>query len=224
MRLYTYPASPGCRPIAMFIADHGIEVEQQVVDLMAGEQYQPAFAAINPNNAVPVLEDGSFRLVESSAILKYLADVVDSPTYPKPLQARARVNSAMDWVNTGFYRAFGFSLCYPQVLPQLKWPDTTAQSLALSAGQAGSRKLLCVMNDNMLDAGDSWLCGDSLSIADYFASGVVSLGELTGCDFSAWPNVQRWYERMQDLPNWQSANASLYAWANFTKGQDYVRV
>ena len=62
MKLYTYPASPGCRPIAMFIADHGIEVEQQVVDLMAGEQYQPAFAAINPNNAVPVLEDGSFRL------------------------------------------------------------------------------------------------------------------------------------------------------------------
>ena len=43
----------------MFIADHGMEVEQQVVDLMAGEQYQPAFTAINPNNAVPVLEDGA---------------------------------------------------------------------------------------------------------------------------------------------------------------------
>jgi len=101
MRLYTYPGSPVCRPIAMFIADHGMEVEQRVVDLMAGEQYQPAFAAINPNNAVPVLEDGAFRLTECSAILKYLADIVDSPTYPKPWQARARVNSAMDWVNTG---------------------------------------------------------------------------------------------------------------------------
>ena len=101
MKLYTYPASPVCRPIAMFIADHGMEIEQQVIDLMTGEQNQPAFAAINPNNAVPVLEDGAFRLTECSAILKYLADVVDSPTYPKPLQARARVNSAMDWVNTG---------------------------------------------------------------------------------------------------------------------------
>jgi glutathione S-transferase len=71
MKLYTYPGSPVCRPIAMLIADHGMEVEQQVIDLTTGEQYQPAFAAINPNNAVPVLEDGAFRLTECSAILKY---------------------------------------------------------------------------------------------------------------------------------------------------------
>jgi glutathione S-transferase len=224
MKLYTYHSSPLCRPIAMFIADHGMEVEEQVVDLMAGEQHQPAFTAINPNNAIPVLEHGGFRLTECSAILKYLADVVDSPTYPKPLQARARVNSAMDWVNTGFYRAFGYNLCYPQVLPHLKWPDATAQSLALAAGQAGSRKLLGVMNDHMLGVSNPWLCGDSLSIADYLASGILSLGELTGCNFSAWSNVQRWYDRMQTLPNWQSANAPLYTWASFTKGQDYVRV
>src|SRR6516225_3736977 len=121
MKLYTYPASPICRPIAMLIADHGMEVEQRVVDLMAGEQNTPAFTAINPNNAVPVLKDGAFRLTECSAILKYLADVVGSPTYPKSLQARARVNSAMDWVNTGLYRAFGYNLCYPQVLPHMKW-------------------------------------------------------------------------------------------------------
>jgi len=46
---------------------------------MAGEQYQPAFTTINPNSAVPVLEDGTFRLTECSAILKYLADLIDSP-------------------------------------------------------------------------------------------------------------------------------------------------
>ena len=224
MRLYTYPGSPVCRPIAMFIADHGMDVEQQTVDLLAGEQYQPAYAAINPNNAVPVLEDGTFRLTESSAILKYLADLVDSATYPKPLQARARVNSAMDWVNTGFYRSFGYSLCYPQVLPHVKSPDPTAQSLTLAAGQAASRKLLGVMNDHMLGAEKVWLCGDSLTIADYFASGILSLGELIACDFSPWPNVAHWYTRMQDLPNWRSANAGLYAWADAIKGPDYVRV
>ena len=100
MLLYTYPGSPICRPIAMFIADHQMDIEQKVVDLLAGEQFEPAFTAINPNSAVPVLDDGQFRLTESSAILKYLADVVDSPAYPKPLQTRARVNSAIDWVNT----------------------------------------------------------------------------------------------------------------------------
>jgi len=224
MKLYTFPASPLCRPIAMFIADHGINVEEQIVDLMAGEQYGPDFTAINPNNAVPVLDDGAFRLTEGSAILKYLADVVGSPAYPKPLQARARVNSAMDWVNTGLYRSFGYNLCYPQLLPHVKWPDPTAQSLVLSAGQAASRKLLGVMNDHLLGGQNTWLCGTDITIADYFASGILSMGELTGCDFSPWPNVARWYKRMQALPNWRSANAALYGWADAVKGPDYVRV
>jgi glutathione S-transferase len=46
---------------------------------------------------VPVLEDGDFRLTEGSAILKYLADSIDSPAYPKGLKERARVNEMMEW-------------------------------------------------------------------------------------------------------------------------------
>jgi glutathione S-transferase len=140
------------------------------------------------------------------------------------LQARAKVNAVMDWANTGLYRAFGFNLCYPQVLPHLKWPDATTQSLIVSSGQAGSKKLLGVMNDHFLGEGQPWLCGQDLTIADYFTSGIISMGELTGCDFAAWPHIQRWYARMQALPNWQSANAALYAWAGSLQGQDFVRV
>jgi glutathione S-transferase len=224
MILFTFPGSPICRPIAMFIADHEMDVEQRVVDLLTGEHFSPAFAAINPNNAVPVLDDGSFRLTESSAILKYLADVADSPAYPKALQARARVNSAMDWVNTGLYRTFGYNFCYPQVLAHLKWPDPTTQSLVLAAGQDGARKCLGVMNDHFLGGQNQWLCGDRITIADYFASGILSLGELTGCEFADWPYIQRWYQQMQALPNWQSANAPLYAWADAVKGPEYLRV
>lgn len=221
MKLYTFPASPGCRPIAMFIADHGMTVEEVPVDLMKGEQYGPAFSAINPNNAVPVLEDGDLRLPECSAILKYLADVAGSPAYPKELKARARVNAAMDWVNTALYPAFGHSLCYPQVLPSFKLEDPGHQSVTLSKGQARSRKYLSVMNDAML-ANHPYLCGSELSIADYQASGIISLSELIGVDLSAWPNVAAWYKRMQALPHWQSANAPLYGWAQHTKGPQYV--
>jgi len=121
----------------LFIADHDLPVQQQVVDLFAGEQYQPAFAAINPNNAVPVLEDGDFCLTECSAILKYLAEVGDSPAYPKALRERARVNAAMDWVNTGLYRSFGYELCYPQVLPHVKWADAKAEALRLAGARPG---------------------------------------------------------------------------------------
>ena len=73
MKLYMHPVSTTSRPVRLFIAENGIEVEEQVVDLMTGRALQPAFAAINPNQMVPMLEDGDLRLTESSAILKYLA-------------------------------------------------------------------------------------------------------------------------------------------------------
>jgi len=51
---------------------------------------------------------------------QYLADKVRSPAYPKDLRQRAVVNAVMDWANTGFYRTFGYGLCYPQVLDGLR--------------------------------------------------------------------------------------------------------
>ena len=126
----------------LFAADENIAMEQQVVDIMTGEQYQPAFTTINPKNLVPVLEDGSFRITESSTILKYLADKVSSPAYPTDLQARARVNEAMDWLNTNFYRTFGYGLCYSQLLDAYKLPDETGQRLLVEAEKSGAERNL----------------------------------------------------------------------------------
>jgi glutathione S-transferase len=78
------------RPVRLFIAENGIEVDEQLVDLMTGEHHQQPFDSINPNRLVPVLEDGDLRLTESSAILKNLADKIDSPAYPKDLKQRPR--------------------------------------------------------------------------------------------------------------------------------------
>jgi len=57
----------------MLIADEGLAVEQQIIDIMTGEQYGEFFTKINTSSFVPVLEDGYLRLIESSAILKCLA-------------------------------------------------------------------------------------------------------------------------------------------------------
>ena len=88
MKLYYHPVSTVSRPIMMFAADNHIALDYKVVDLMTGEHMKPEYAAINPSCAVPTLEDGEFRMTESSAILKYLADKFDSPAYPKDLQKR----------------------------------------------------------------------------------------------------------------------------------------
>ncbi len=224
MKLYQHPASTTCRPIMMFIADEHLDVEQQVVDILAGEQYGDAFRAINPSSFVPVLEDGDFRLIESSAILKYLADKSGSKAYPSALQARAHVNEMMDWFNTNFYRTFGYGLVYPQILDPHKLPDETAQALLVAAGKAQAERFLGVLNDHLLGKGAPWLCGETMTIADYLASGILSLGETIGCTFGAYPNIAAWYRRLQALPNWGSTNAGLYEWVKYTQGPAYVTV
>ena len=56
-----------------------------MVDILTGAHHREPYSTMHPNRLVPLLEDGDFRLSESSAILKYLADKPDSPTYPKDL-------------------------------------------------------------------------------------------------------------------------------------------
>ena len=224
MKLYQHPVSTTCRPVMMFIADEGLDVEQQVVDILSGEQYGEAYASKNPSCIVPLLEDGDFRLIESSAILKYLAEKSDSAAYPQDLRERARVNETMDWFNTNLYRSFGYGLVYPQVLDPYKLPDESANKLQVAAGKAQTERFLAVLNDHILGNDNSWLCGDTMTLADYLASGIVSVGEVIGCTFSAYPNIVAWYDRVRALPNWQTSNAGVYEWAKYTKGPDYISV
>jgi glutathione S-transferase len=224
MKFYTFPASTVARPVAMFLADHNITVEAVVIDLMKGEQYKPEFLALNPNHAVPVLVDGDLTLCESSSILKYLADKVTSPTYPKDLKARARVNEAMDWFNTGFYQFFGYDLCYEQLLDHYKLQNADARAKVIERGRALAESKLEVLNNNMLGDGRAYICGSEMTLADYLGSGILSVGEITGCGFAKWPNVQAWLKRMKARQHWQASNGAIYGWAEAVKSQDFVTV
>ena len=141
MKLYMHPVSMTSRPVRLFIAENGIDVDEQLVDLMTGEHYQEPFARVNPNRLVPVLEDGDLRLTESSAILKYLADKIDSPAYPKDLKQRAKVNEMMDWFNTNFYREYGYGWIYPQLFPHHKRPSDEAHRATIAWGKERAQGL-----------------------------------------------------------------------------------
>lgn len=222
MKLYYHPASTTSRPVLLLAAAQGIPLEMQVVDLFTGEHYQPPFEAVNPNHLVPVLEDGDFRLTESSAILKYLADKSNSALYPKDLQARARVNERMDWANTQLCRDLAYGLVYPQLLPNHKRRSDEAQDATVRWGQERASAWLRVMNDHLL--GDSpWLAGEAMTIADLFAAAFVSLVELVGSDLAAYPKVRAWLERVKAQPAWASVNAAFDGWAASLKGQELLK-
>jgi glutathione S-transferase len=168
-----------------------------------------------------VLEDGDLRLTESSAILKYLADKIDSPAYPKDLKQRAKVNEMMDWFNTTFYRDYAYGWIYPQLFPHHRRPTEEIHQATIAWGKERSIDRLRILNDYWLGQGKPYLCGDRITIADYFGACLLTLGEIIRCDFSAYPNIQRWLAHMKRLPSWPKVNEALYGFAEAVKDQKF---
>jgi glutathione S-transferase len=205
MKLYHHPISTTSRSVLLFAADHGIPLELHTVDLFVGEHLQPPYAAINPSQAVPVLEDGTFRLTESAAILRYLAARAGSPAYPADLQKRARVDERLDWFNTGLTRDLGYGFVYPQLYPHHRRPDD-AQAPTLAWHRAQARRWLGILDESLLGPRQDFVCGPAITLADYFGAALLTLGDAVQIDYREWRNVSRWLARMKALPSWGKVN------------------
>jgi glutathione S-transferase len=149
---------------------------------------------------------------------------VNSPAYPKDLKQRAKVNEMMDWLNTQFYRDFGYGLVYPQLFPHHKRRSDEAHSGAIAWGQQGAKNWLQILNDHWIGPKNQYLCGNELTIADYFGAGLVSIGEWVGCDFAAYPNIKRWLGNMKQLKSWNEVNEVFNGFVAANKGKEFARV
>jgi glutathione S-transferase len=211
IRLYFDPASTSSRPVILFAADAGIDLDHAPINLMTADNQQPWFARLNPNKAVPVLQDGDFVLTESSAILKYLAEAHDATAYPKDPKQRARVNERMDWFATFFRHDVNYGLCYPEVLPKYRMSESAQGELAAYYRPRALARF---------DVLDAWLaetpyvCGESITLADYLGVCFATLTELIHMDLLAWPNVQRWIAAMKNRPAWDETQCAFYGWLN----------
>ena len=220
MKLYYHPASITSRPLMLYVAENDLDVELKVVDLMTGAHHEEPFINMNPNRLVPVLDDAGFILTESSAILKYLADKYDLPTYPKELKARARVNERMDWFNTQFYREYGYHLVYPQIFPHHRRADEAAQEGTISWGKERAAVAMQLLDDHII-GNYKYVCGDDLTIADFMGASMVTAGDHIRVDFSKFPNVKRWLETMRLLPTWNKTNEVHYGLADSLKDKQF---
>jgi glutathione S-transferase len=224
MKLYYHPVSTTSRPLMLFAAESGLDLDFKVVDLFAGEHLQPTYAAINPNCLVPVLEDGDFRLTESSAILKYLADKTGSPAYPTDPRKRARINEMMDWLNTGLYRELGYGFIYPQVFPHHRRATDELQAGTIAWGKEKAKGWLKILDEKLIGPKNGYLCGSEITIADYFGASILTLGELIRCNYSAYPNIQRWLGIMKALPSWPKVNKPFYDWVGSVKNAPFEAI
>jgi glutathione S-transferase len=224
MKVYYHPVSTTSRPIMLFAAESGASIDFQVVDLFKGEHLEEAYAAINPNKLVPVLEDGDFRLTESSSILKYIADKIGSPAYPKDLRQRAKVNEMMDWLNSNLYRDWAYGLIYPQIFPHHKRPNEALQAGTIAWAKDRSKGWLTILDRDLIGPKRKYLCGDAITIADYFGAPMITLGEVVRCDFSPYPNVSRWLGNMKALKSWNKVNEVFYGVVGSVKDQPFEAI
>ena len=220
IKLYMHPVSTASRPVRLFIAEKKIPVTEVVVDLLKGEHYGDEYTAINPSRMVPAIEDGDLHLTESSAILKYLASKIEAPEYPRDLKKRAKVDEAMDWFNSQFYRDFGYGLLYPQIFPHHKRPTDEFHAGVIAWGKEKAKVWFGILDKHIVGS-KPYGCGEQITIADYFGACIVTAGEIIGCSYEEFANVRRWVGNVKKLPGWAKNNEVMDGFAASLKGKPF---
>jgi len=206
MKIYSFDGSPTSRIILLFCAEERIEFEKIDINLLAGAHVSESYKSINPCALVPVLEDGDFRLTESSTILKYLADKFESKAYPREPKARAKIHELMDWLNTSLYRVLGYNFIYPQLYAHHRREPEEVNQGTIRWGRERTEQYLQLLDRHWL-GNKRFLSGNELTLADYFGAPIVGQLDLIGANLAPFENVSRWMAEMRRLPSWDEVHA-----------------
>jgi glutathione S-transferase len=199
MRLYHHPASSNGRRVMLAAIHMGTQLELTEVNLMNQEDRR-RLVALNPNNKVPVLQDGEFTLWESCAIMQYLADRTHGQKlYPDNILVRADINRWMLWTCQHFSPALGI-IVYENIWKGLTGnggPDQ--QEIDRASRQVA--QFAAVLEQHL--AGRDWLVGDQLSLADFAVAASLMYTEQAKLPVTQYPKLMAWYGRIQQLDAWK---------------------
>jgi len=190
--LYT-AATPNGHKISIALEEMELEYRVHALDLMAAEQKQPEFTAVNPNGRIPAIIDtnnDNFSIFESGAILLYLAEKTGKflPTDPKKRsQVIQWLMFQMGGVGPMMGQANVFYRYFPETIPS-----------AIERYQHEGRRLFEVM-DNQL-AKHAYLAGDEYTIADMATWPWVRTYEWSGIDIEGLSHLQRWLDELAERP------------------------
>jgi GSH-dependent disulfide-bond oxidoreductase len=195
IQLYAFD-TPNGRKISVALEEMGLPYEVQVVDIMKGEQHDPAFLKISPNNRIPAIVDpdgpagAPISVFESGAILVYLAEKTGQFW---PQEPRARV-AVMEWL---MFQMGGFGPMPGQVHHFLGLEHEADRRYGLQRYMAETRRLYGVMDRRLAE--HEYFAG-AVSIADFAIVGWVWRHERHQVDLADFPHVRRWYEAMMARP------------------------
>ncbi|HFB2048440.1 MAG: glutathione S-transferase family protein [Hyphomicrobiaceae bacterium] len=217
-KLTHYPLCPNSRSIRLALAELRLDFELVYEEPW---MWRPAFMAINPSGALPVLElDKNVTICGAYAISEYLAeshpsDPVDNgppPILPGNLEIKSEIRRLVDWFHLKFNNEVTREILYEKhfrrfVEKHVRAPNSEALR-TIARNQRYHLEYISFLADHR-----SWLAGIHLSFADLAAGAHISVLDYLGnIDWRDYPSASRWYARLKsrrsfisiledDLPN-----------------------
>jgi len=191
MLKFYFNGSPNPTKVALFLEEAGLPYEAIPVDTRKGDQFKPAYLAVNPNGKVPAIVDGDVTMFDSNAILLYLAEKTGK-FLPAPA-ARGELLSWLMFVATGIGPYSGQAVHFKHHAPE-------KIAYAHNRYQFEAERHYGILNDRL--GKHRYLVGNAYSIVDMDAWGWARLAPyIMGDDvWAKLPNVKRLVDEITARP------------------------
>ena len=194
--LYTWGTSNG-RKVSIMLEELGLDYNVHEVDLSKGQQHEPEFLAISPNNKIPGIVDSDgpggepVKMFETGAILIYLAEKEKSELYPADALKRMETLQWLMWQMGGVGPMFGQAHHF-MFKPKEDVP------YGVERYHKETKRLYKVMNERLADV--TYLAGGDYTVTDIATFPWVDRFRRHQVDLADFPNVQKWHEMLWERP------------------------
>src|SRR4030081_1638465 len=189
--LYNAPQSPCSQRVRFVLNAKLLPFDEKKLDLLAGDQLEPHYLALNPNGVVPTLDHDGNIVTDSSVIIEYLDEIVPEPQgfTPEAPVARAKMRALMRFIDempAAAVRVPTFNLAFLPRFAAMSEDEFLAfaeskplrKEVMLAMGRKGFpekdrdaamqrlRRTYERMDTEIEKSGGPWLLGSDITLAD----------------------------------------------------------
>ncbi|MXU65508.1 glutathione S-transferase N-terminal domain-containing protein [Oceanomicrobium pacificus] len=207
IELYYWPTPNGWK-ISIALEEMGLPYNLNLVDIGAGEQFNPDFLKIAPNNRMPAIIDPDgpdgepISIFESGAILQYLARKTGQ-FGGRTERERIEVDQWLMWQMGGLGPMAGQAHHFLKYAPSMTPPNDLPYAKDRYRNETG--RLYGVLNRRLADR--DFVAGDEFTIADMAIWPWASLWEGQQQDIEKFPYMKIWLERVGSRPGVKAGRA-----------------
>lgn len=199
MKLYDYTAGPNPRRVRIFLAEKGIDVPLEQVDITTRKNRSEEFLAKNPFGGIPILElDDGTCIAESVSICRYFEELhPEKPLFGTSPKEKAVIDMWM--------RRVELQLMVPIGMVWIHGHELTKGLIDQIREVAEQNRTRCAMNYKIFDtalAAQEFIAGDAYSAVDAIALATVDFAKFVGTGFDeGLTHLKRWHDTVSARPS-----------------------